>query len=191
MGRAGACEVTEVVISPATPAGQVDEYGSSVGSATDTSTSSNPLCSAASTIRGSAGRRPVRAVRACRPLLASESRRPRPPRAPRRACRCPPSSSRRRRCRPHGLLQGGRGVQARILPCRCGDPVTELVGFLHVVRGKQIVWPSLFSSPSRSHSASRLCGSSPAVGSSRNSTEGRWKIARATMSRCAMPPERA
>ena len=42
-----------------------------------------------------------------------------------------------------------------------------------------------------SHSAMRLCGSSPAVGSSRNSTEGRCITARATMSRCAMPPERA
>ncbi len=42
-----------------------------------------------------------------------------------------------------------------------------------------------------SHRASRLCGSSPAVGSSRNSTAGRWKIARATISRWAMPPDSA
>ncbi len=35
------------------------------------------------------------------------------------------------------------------------------------------------------------CGSSPAVGSSRNSTDGRWKIARATISRCAIPPDSA
>ena len=54
-----------------------------------------------------------------------------------------------------------------------------------------IVWPSAFSSPRISHSASRLCGSRPAVGSSRNSTAGRWKIARATISRCAIPPDSA
>ena len=37
----------------------------------------------------------------------------------------------------------------------------------------------------------RLCGSRPAVGSSRNSTEGRCITARATISRCAMPPDSA
>ena len=40
-----------------------------------------------------------------------------------------------------------------------------------------------------SHSASRLCGSRPDVGSSRNSTSGSCMIARATISRCAMPPD--
>ena len=54
-----------------------------------------------------------------------------------------------------------------------------------------MVWPSRCSSPRSSHSASRLCGSSPAVGSSRNSTDGRWKMALATISRCAIPPDRA
>ena len=37
--------------------------------------------------------------------------------------------------------------------------------------------------------ASRLCGSSPALGSSRNRTAGRCAIARATSNRCASPPE--
>ena len=54
-----------------------------------------------------------------------------------------------------------------------------------------MVCPSRCSSPSTSHSARRLCGSRPAVGSSRNSVAGRCMIARATISRCAIPPDSA
>src|SRR6516164_6111326 len=41
-----------------------------------------------------------------------------------------------------------------------------------------------------SHNARRVCGSSPSLGSSRNSTSGLWAIARAICTRCAKPPER-
>jgi len=41
-----------------------------------------------------------------------------------------------------------------------------------------------------SHSAIRDCGSSPDVGSSRNRIRGRCTMLRATIKRCAMPPER-
>src|SRR3954451_22738933 len=54
-----------------------------------------------------------------------------------------------------------------------------------------MVWPSACSSPRISHNASRLCGSRPAVGSSRKSVAGRRMIARATMSRWAIPPDSA
>ena len=40
-----------------------------------------------------------------------------------------------------------------------------------------------------SHNARRVCGSSPALGSSRNNTCGSWAIARAICTRCASPPE--
>src|ERR1700741_3737870 len=54
-----------------------------------------------------------------------------------------------------------------------------------------IVWPWALSSPRISHSASRLCGSSPAVGSSRKRTAGRWKMARAPLSGRRVPPAAA
>ena len=73
-----------------------------------------------------------------------------------------------------------------------GEPVAELVGLFHVVRGEQDRLPGgVELSFMMSHKASRLCGSSPAVGSSRNSTWGRCMMARATISRWAMPPDNA
>jgi hypothetical protein len=72
-----------------------------------------------------------------------------------------------------------------------GDPLAELVGLLHVVGGEQdglAVAVQLAEQVPQREPALRV---EPAVGSSRNSTEGRWKMARATISRCAIPPDSA
>ena len=53
------------------------------------------------------------------------------------------------------------------------------------------VWPRSCRPSRISQRLIRLCGSRPAVGSSRKRMAGLWRIARATISRCAMPPESA
>ena len=70
-------------------------------------------------------------------------------------------------------------------------PVAELVGLLHVVRGQQDRLALVVQLAEDLPQARRLCGSRPAVGSSRNRIAGRCRIARATISRWAMPPESA
>src|SRR6266851_2575427 len=54
-----------------------------------------------------------------------------------------------------------------------------------------MVWPSACSTRRMSHRFTRVCGSSPAVGSSRNRTSGRCTRARAISSRLACPPDRS
>jgi len=92
---------------------------------------------------------------------------------------------------PHRLLQLGRRVE-RQDPAVVHDrhAVAELVGLFHVVVVSRMVCPSAFSCWRMSHSASGS-GVEPAVGSSMKSTAGLWKIDLATMSRWAMPPDRA
>ena len=89
-------------------------------------------------------------------------------------------------------LEPGRRVEGQD-PAVVHDrhPVAELVGLLHVVRGEEDRLAAAWSSPRISHRAMRLWGSRPAVGSSRNRMRGRCMIARATISRWAMPPDSA
>ena len=56
-----------------------------------------------------------------------------------------------------------------------------------VVRKTVVPWPLIRRSSSQT--VSRLAGSSPVVGSSRNSTSGSWTSAAARSSRRFIPPE--
>ena len=71
------------------------------------------------------------------------------------------------------------------------DAVAELIGLLHVVGREQdrlALAVELAEDPPQREAA---LGIEAGGGSSRNSTAGRWKIARAIINRCAIPPESA
>ena len=71
------------------------------------------------------------------------------------------------------LEAGGRVEREQLAVVHDRDPVAELVGFLHVVRRQQDrLTAARAARAMTSHSASRLCGSRPAVGSSRNEHVG-------------------
>ena len=68
--------------------------------------------------------------------------------------------------------------------------IAQPLGLVHVVRGEQDgAAASRGSRRRRSQSWRRDCGSSPVVGSSRNSSSGSPTSAQATASRCFCPPE--
>ena len=64
-----------------------------------------------------------------------------------------------------------------------GEAVATL-GFVHVVRGHEIVAPASASWNSRSQKSRRLCGSTALVGSSSSSSSGECNVAAASARRC-------
>src|SRR3989442_8124279 len=86
------------------------------------------------------------------------------------------------------LLGSSQSDDATMIDDR--EAFAERVGFFHVVRGQQDRLPLWLYSRTISHKSKRVCGSSPALGSSRKSTCGSCIMARAMERRCIMPPEK-
>ena len=70
------------------------------------------------------------------------------------------------------------------------QPVTELLGLVHVMRRQNQRDPPLLQPEERSQTVWRACGSSPVVGSSSSRTSGSFTSERAIVSRRFIPPER-
>ncbi len=121
--------------------------------------------SATSTSAGSAARRPVRSRRG-----TAEKRTDSP-------CSAPPVSS-----------VGVPAATTRPPSTTTTSSASRSASSIRCVVSTTAAPPSR-TSAMRSHTASRACGSSPALGSSRNTTSGRPTIAQASASRWRWPPE--
>ena len=89
-----------------------------------------------------------------------------------------------------GLERGGRVVGDHVAVVDDRDALGQPVGLLQVLRGEQHRRALATSSRISSHSALRLCGSSPVVGSSRNSTGGVTRARRRRPAAGACRPSR-
>jgi hypothetical protein len=86
--------------------------------------------------------------------------------------------------------QCGRGVEGDERPVVDDrHPVGQRLGLLHVVGRQHDGAPLGVDRRISSHRLRRLCGSSPVVGSSRNTTSGSLTSAATMLNRCACPPE--
>ena len=94
------------------------------------------------------------------------------------------------------LLVAPRAVSAAGLPSATTRPWSTITTWSASASASSIrcvvsstATPSRRSASTSSHTRRRPCGSSPAVGSSRNTSSGRPTIAQASASRCCWPPE--
>ncbi len=72
-----------------------------------------------------------------------------------------------------------------------GHPVAQLVGFLHVVSGEHDRLTFGVEAREQLPQCQTSLGIEPGRGLVKEEHRGRWKMARATMSRWAIPPESA